>query len=118
MSNGDNKRKPKPVGELRSKYSDTSVRLNLRVEPAERESFKKVQELLKLFAGGRRITASILIRRMLNLYTAHLLDIDIKVSQLIESGHMKESDRQEALKKAMAPEIAALMRAGGHKVKV
>ena len=118
MSN-DNNNQPKKKGKVRlmKKYSDTSVRLNLRVEPEERESFKKLQELLKEFAGGKRISVGILMRRMMNMYTAHLADIFIPIQQQVEAGYMKKADQPNAIRKAMEPEIAALLRAGGHRVK-
>ena len=101
---------------IRKKYSQTSVRMDLRVEPEERDSFKKMQEFLGMFTEGRRVSASVIVRRMLNLYTARLADVMVGVSQRIEAGELKESDRKDAIAEAMKPEIAALLRAGGHRL--
>ena len=103
---------------VKQRHSHTSVRLNLTVEPQELESFKRLQEFLRMFTGGSRVSASIVIRRLLNLYTARLADIVVGVSQRIETGELKESDRADAIAEAMKPEIVALMRAGNLKVKV
>jgi hypothetical protein len=102
---------------VKQRHSHTSVRLNLTVEPEERESFKKIQELLGQFTEGSRVSASVLVRRMMNLYTAQIMEAFIEVQQQIEAGVLKESDQKDAIAKAMKPEIAALLRAGGHKMR-
>jgi hypothetical protein len=124
MSNNDNKpinlddvRRRESKSVIRKKYSKTSVRINIRLEPEERLALNKLQELLGTYAGGRKVSINILMRRMMNLYTAHLIDQTIAVDQRIEAGALPKSKRKEALAKAMEPEIAALMRAGGHSPK-
>lgn len=103
---------------LKNRHSDTSVRLNLRVEPEERDSLKKLQELLRVYTGGRRISASILLRRMMNVYTASIMDLTLPVDQQIEAGHLKASDREKALLKAMKPEVDAVLRTSGYNPKL